>query len=281
MLKINTKRISSAFVIILVVAIVVQLGSVLAENGLPWGSSEETTVESDTVNTTISEDTINKLIETNASQAESQESLFQSMLVSLNVHEKFKEEIERLVVEGYALSDLLIAYDFLYQNFGTIDELEDLVEKKESGRTWESVFTEYNKEHEAFEPRSFDPAYLEQLSKIPTITPDDIMLADRISFVSDTSVEKIMTEKLESQKSWKQIAAELDVVHSASTLPKVQISEEQMAKFVSDTFKEEQVAEAFVLAQKLGETPETVVVQMKAGKSEEAIMAQGYTEKYN
>ncbi|MNW07450.1 hypothetical protein D3C71_2040640 [compost metagenome] len=45
-------------------------------------------------------------------------------------------------------------------------------------------------------------------------------------------------------------------------------------------FSEQQVAKAFVLAQKIGEAPGVVVAKLKQGSSEETIMAESYMEKY-
>ena len=132
-------------------------------------------------------------------------SRLKNLLITLNAHEKYKHEIERLILAGKALPDVLIAYEFLYQHFGKMQELETLVQEKESGWTWGAVFAGYNEKHPDFVPRSFEPEYLERLMAMPGITPDDIMLADRISFVSETSVDALITDKLEAQRSWKQI----------------------------------------------------------------------------
>lgn len=276
-MKLNMKKISRALVVLLALGAVIQIGRVLAETAL----SGESPAAGDAVNTDISQEVLNKLNETDPGRYDLNVSRFKNLLLTLNVHEKFKNEIERLILEGHDLPDLLIAYEFLYQNFGKKQELESLATQKESGKTWSAVFAEYNRNHEDFVPRSFEPDYLESLTTTAGMTPDDIMLADRISFVSGSPVKDIIADKLESQKTWKQIAADLDILHSASTLPRVQITEKQMARLVSGTFTERQVAEAFVLAQKLGETPETIAGLMKAGKTEEAVMAESYTEKYN
>jgi hypothetical protein len=273
----NVKKISKALVIVVTLGAAIQIGSVFAQTAL----SEVSTVTSDAMNTDISQEVLNKLNEADPGRYDLNVSRIKNLLITLNAHEKYKHEIERLILAEKTLPDVLIAYEFLYQNLGKMQELESLVNKKESGWTWMAVFAEYNKNHADFVPRSFDPDYLERLMATPGITPDDIMLADQISFVSDISVDFIITDKLEKQRSWKQITADLNILHSASTLPRVQISKEQQAKFTSGIFTESQVAEAFVLAQKLGETSETVVKLMKAGKTEEAIMAESYMQKYN
>lgn len=210
------------------------------------------------------------------------ETKYKQLLVTLDVHEKFKQEIERLIMAGHRLQDLLIAYDFLYQNFGKMQDLESLIKQKEAGKPWEALFTAYNTSHTEFVPRAFDPDYLEGLMKMPGFTSDDVMMADRVSFVSGKPVKDLIAAKLESQRNWKDVTAELDILHGTSTLPRVQITAQQLSKFAKPgAFTEEQVAEAFVLAQKIGKSPETVIEKMKTGLTEEAIMADGYMEKYN
>lgn len=270
------KKISRALVILLALGALFQIGSVLAQT-----LSAEPSSTSDPVNTDISQVVLDKLNETDPALYDQNVNILINLLLTLNVHERFKQEIERLILEGHTLPDLLIAYEFLYQSFGHMQELESMVSQKETGKTWATVFAEYKKSHKEFIPRAFEPDYLESLTTTSGFTPDYVMLADHLSFVSGTPVNDLIALKLESQISWKQIAADLDILHSASTLPRVQITEEQLTRFATGTFTDQQVAEAFVLAQKLAETPETVIRQMKAGKTEEAIMAESYIEKYN
>ncbi|THF72582.1 hypothetical protein E6C55_32710 [Cohnella fermenti] len=247
-------------------------------------ATEESSTRSwnEAVNTEISSDVLEQLQEESDSATyELQVNRLKNLITALDVHEKFKQEVERLIKEGHSLPDVLIAYEFLYQSYGRMQDLEPLIKQKEDGKEWDAVFTDYNRKHETYVPRSFDSEYLEGLLKTPGVTPDDIMLADRLSFVTDTEVKDILEDRLESDKSWKQIAVELNVLNGSSSLPRVQITEEELAAFSTDTFTEDNVAEAFVLAQKLAETPESVVELMQAGKSEEAIMAASYSHKYS
>jgi 3-hydroxyisobutyrate dehydrogenase-like beta-hydroxyacid dehydrogenase len=53
-----------------------------------------------------------------------------------------------------------------------------------------------------------------------------------------------------------------------------------MALYATDAFSGERVAEAFVLADKIGSEAEEIVAAMKAGSTETAIMAKQLADKY-
>jgi hypothetical protein len=201
------------------------------------------------------------------------------MLVSLNVHSKLQGKIEQLLVEGNRLPDILIAYEYIYQQFGTLQEVTALVAQRKSGKQWEAVFSEYNAAQTIFEPRAFEPDYLERVMKTPGLTADDIMIADRISYKTGEPVQELLKKK--ESRDWKDINSELGILFSAAALPRVSITVEQLEKFKQQAgITEQQVAEAFVLAGKLVMKPEDVIGQLKSGMSEAAIYAASYTAKY-
>jgi hypothetical protein len=198
----------------------------------------------------------------------------------LNVHDKLKQEIERLAAANHKLPNVLIAYAFLYQSYGQLSDLEPMVVNKEAGKTWSVVFSEYAEAHPVFAPRAFDSSYLEQLMQTPNLTSDDIMIADRVSFATGKPFEEVLSNRLKSI-SWKAANADLGILYSAEKLPRVQITAEQLDKYTaSGKLTEDQVAQAFVIADKAGKSADSVIEQIKAGHSEEAILAQAYSEKY-
>lgn len=291
MKKLKMKTVSKALLVVLALSIVVQAGytlvsfvqaqTVVMDDEAPQAAAIEsgaTTFD----HIEIPQDVLDKLQATDSSHYDSNLTKYKQLLVDLDVHVKFQQEIERLILAGHRLPDVLIAYEFLYQNFGKLLDLESLVKMVESGKSWEAVFTSYTNSHKEFVPRAFDPDYLESLMKTPGFTSDDVMMADRVSFASGITVKDLITSKLESQRNWKDVTAELNLLHGTSALPRVQVTSQQLSKFVNPgTFTEDQVVQAFVLAQKIGQSPETIVEKMKAGKTEAAILAENYMVKYN
>lgn len=239
-------KINKLVMILLAIAVsgvVLQLGSVLAQSGWIGGSAKPT---------------------------------YEEWLTSLDVHDKFKAELQQLN-ESHHRGDLMVAYTFLFHQYGKMDQLEALVEQKEKGASWENVFASYQKQYKNFVPQAFDTEYLESLTSSTIISSDDIMIADRLSFVSGLPVKEILSSKLESGNSWRDITAELNVVNGSSSLLRVEITADQLEQFTTKDFSEDKVAEAFVLAQKVGMEPKDVVAKMKNGQSQENIMASAWS----
>lgn len=246
-MKLKAKKLVFILLAIAISGVVLQLGSVLAQSGWFGGSSKPT---------------------------------YEEWLTSLDVHDKFKAELQRLD-EKHDRGDLMVAYTFLFYQYGKIDQLEPLVKQRENGVSWEKVFTEYQNKHKAFVPQTFDTQYLESLTSAAAINSDDIMIADRLSFVSGVSVKEMLSSKLENGKIWKDIAAELNVVNGSSSLPRVEITADHLSQFTTKEFPEDKVAEAFVLAQKIGMEPKDVVSKMKTGRSEANIMAAAWSDLFS
>ncbi|QMV42435.1 hypothetical protein [Cohnella cholangitidis] len=228
----------------------------------------------------ISQQVLDKIKQSDPDNYEKNVTNYKNLLTELNVHDKFKQEIDRLLAADHKLPDLLVAYLFLYQSYGQLSDLEPMVANKESGKKWSAIFSEYANAHPVFAPRAFDSSYLEELMQTPNLNSDDIMIADRVSFAIGKPFEEIISIRLKSI-SWKAANADLGILYSADKLPRVQITAEQMNKYTAPgKLTEDQVAQAFVIANKAGKSADSVIEQIKAGYSEEAILAQAYSEKY-
>ncbi|MBO8173609.1 MAG: hypothetical protein H0Z33_17210 [Bacillaceae bacterium] len=256
-----------------------QLESPTLVNG--EGETQTTETDSTTTSVEISEEVQQKIKESDPDHFETHLQNYKNLLMDYQVHPKFKQEIERLVLEDYKIWNLLIAYEFLYHHFGKSEELEVLVVKREEqGTSWEEIFKQYRDADAAFIPRSFDSDELEKLMNTPGISSDDIMIADRISFESGESFETLITARMEGQ-SWQEINAQVDILYSKDQLPRVPVTSEQLDKFTHSTgLSEEQAVEAFVLAYKVGKEPKLIIEKLESGATEEAIFAESYLEKY-
>jgi hypothetical protein len=274
------KKLSKILFIILMLGFVFQAGfavyATVSGGTAETSDSEETVTEDDIV---ISQEVLDQIQAFDPDHYEKNVDNYKNLLISLNVHESFKQEIERLIFEGRPLPDLLIGYEFLYQSFGVISGLEPFVVQKASGASWETIFTEYNAAHKEFVPRAFDPDYLERLMSTPSITSDDIMIADRAAFVTGKTFQEVMEAKLEAA-NWKESTAREGILYSADKLPRVQITNEQIEKYTGQGLTENQIALAFVIAHKVGKEAQSVIEKIKDGYSEEAIYAESWTEKY-
>jgi hypothetical protein len=205
---------------------------------------------------------------------------YKQLLKDLNVHTRFKNELERLIKKGKKLPDLLTAYSFLNDCYGRITELEKLVSEKESGKTWAAVFTAYNKSNPQFEPSNFDNAYLEKLLATPGVDHDDIMIADRVSQKTGAAFDAVISKKT-SGSSWRLIKAQYGIVNGLEKSPHLSVTREQLSKYTKQTGLEQKAVIGWLTtAEKLGKVPDEILKLAKQGLSKEEVYAKVYQEKY-
>lgn len=204
---------------------------------------------------------------------------YKRLLVDLKVSLSLKEGIEDLLRDGYKLSEALIGYEYLYHQFGTMQDLQEMLDDQQSGDAWENIFAAYAKNH-VFNPRSFESGQLERWMSMPKLSADDIMIADRFSSVTGQPVEEVIENKL-SVPHWYEITSRSGVLFSADELPRVQITEEQLTKFAGETgWTDDRVTIAFVVANQVGQQPAAVIDQFMDGKSNEDVFAAAYEAKH-
>lgn len=205
---------------------------------------------------------------------------YKTLLLELDVPQSFQTEIEDMYGKGHKVQDVLTVYEYLYHNYGNITELEGLIKQKESGKSWQAIFEAYKKSMPEFIPGNFEAGKLEEIFKIPGITPDDVIIADRIAQQSGMEFDELVAMRGQGME-WKTINEGLGIVNTSSELPRVAITSAQVKNYIKSTgLSEEKVVEALVLAQKLDKEGKIVVDKIKAGSTEEDIIAESLEEKY-
>lgn len=273
------KRTVQFIVMLLLLALLLQTGiSVLAAvSGAKQQDSNEPVVPEVNRTIVISENVLTPL---QTRYGREPVNMYEQFLIDFQVHEKHQTVLDQWIVDGVSLTDLLIGYTYLYHQFGQIDHLQSMLVQREQETEWADIFKTYRDEHPLFEPRAFDSELLELWHSTPGMTSDDIMLADLLSFVTATPVEEVWVERTEG-KSWKEQAAEAGILYSKDTLPVVPITMEQLEAFTNSTgLNEDQVAQAFVLADKLRVEAEEIIVRMDEGVTEADIYAELLTAAY-
>lgn len=261
--------------IILAAGILLQTG-IMAYTGLLVNTTDDV----DTSNVIVSTEVQNLIKNQDTENYDKNLNNYKRMIVLLNVHEDFKNQLESMVKEGNRLTDIMIAYTFINDCYGKIEQVKELTNEKESGGNWADIFKKYITEKQAFVPRSFDFEYLESLMKEAGITNDDIMIADRVSQNAGIEFNEIIDEKI-AGKSWKDINANYGIVNGQEAMPRVSVTSEQLKKHTSDgILSEEQVTETLVTAFKLGITEQLAVEKAKAGYKTEDFFAEVLEEMY-
>lgn len=256
-------------------------------SALSMANAEEATPTSQTSTTTesttfldVSEEMKQAIRAQDTADAERHIADYQTLLTELNVHETFRQTIQQLVIEqNHPIADVLIAYDYLYHQFGTSADLASLLDQKAQGMSWTVLFQQYDDAQTAFVPRAFEPAQLERLMKADGIGSDDIMIADRMSLASETSFDDLIHARMEGA-SWKQLNAQADVLYSADQLPRVQVTADQLDRFTGQGLTRQQVVEAFVLARKTDREPKAVIAALRDGATPAAVFAESYQAQY-
>lgn len=205
---------------------------------------------------------------------------YKHMMAELQVHDLFRTQLDELIVAGGKVPDILTAYDYIYRQFGSFEDVKRLLTARQNGQSWTEAFQAYAARTPSFVPQAFDSDYLEGLLQAPGLTADDIMIADHISFKTGKKVPVLMALFLEGDE-WREQCAKLGLLFSGESLPRVAVTEEQLRKHAeAGIMSEEQAVEAFVLAAKLDQAAESIVALLKAGASEAAIYEQAYAKKF-
>lgn len=266
------------FVLMLGIAIYAGIAAFAAEDG---GVAGQTGPAGQTASEpVIAQTVLDRIRATDPANYDRHVADYKKLLVSFGAHDSIRQEIEKLVLEGYALPEILIGYEFLHHSFGTVADLRAFAVQQAAGASWKQLFTEYNRNQPVFKPRSFPSDYLEELMGTPGLTADDIMIADRLSASIGRPFEGIIEEKLTSP-GWGGITAKAGILFGGDKLPRIQIKNEQLQAFQSESgLSAARIAEAFVIAHKVGKTAEAVVGKLKDGYSPEAVFAESYEQKY-
>ena len=276
MRRLSTKRIVTFLIIAALILQISFIGYSMVDNIM---TNSKQSIK-DEVSTEISKDILNLIKTSDTKNYTKIIDNYKALLKQLNVHIVFKNEIERLVKDGYSLPDILVAYCFLDDNYGLMGELEKLVKEKNSGKAWAAIFTTYKKNNPDFKPRNFDEKQLESLQQAVKNNNDDIMIADRVSQKTKVTIEEIINSRA-SGDSWRLINAELGVLNGQESIAHVKITNTQLTKYSKQSkLPEEDVVQAFVLANKLGLTVDSVINSIKQGLSQETISANAYEQKY-
>lgn len=204
---------------------------------------------------------------------------YKQLLENLNVHVKFKNEIERLIKKDKKLPDILMAYSFLNDCYGGMEDIEKLVDKNQSGKKWPDIFKEYFKNNPEFVPRDFESDYLERLLDSGT-NQDTIMIADRVSQKAKIEIDTLISKK-QAGESWRLINAEYGIVNGLEKSPHLSVTRTQLTKYTTQTnLSEKEVINALTIGTKLGKSADSVLNSVKKGLSKEEIYAMAFEEKY-
>lgn len=264
----------------LILTIIVTVVAVTSLQSFASLDEEVVTMDRSTVEVlTLESVSINREMEALLTASGVSEKTYKSFLVEYNVHEMYQEQLQLLGADGKSIQDIMIGYAFLEEKVGLLADLEGLIAMKNQFG-WASAFKKYKDAQKPFIPMEFDSAYLDDLLSRASITADDIMLADLAAHQTLMKFEDVIAYRI-SGECWKDIFAELGIAKSSSQLPRVQVTNEDIAKYSRILgLTEDQILSGFVLAEKLDQSPNEILLKTKSGQTEEEIQAFYLEEKY-
>lgn len=206
---------------------------------------------------------------------------YKIVMAKFEVPDKYKNEVDRLIKAGYKVPDILIAYEFLNKNYGQISDLEKLLNKNKTGEKWGDIFTEYDKSLKEFKPRDFDEKYLDAVMKMPGITPDDIMKADRFDQMGLKDFDGLIKEK-SNGKTWKDINQELGILNVFEKARTAFIDNKKVEQYCNETkLAKDIIIKDLSIAADVNKSDDYIINEIKSGKSKESIYADYYSSVYN
>ena len=235
----------------------------------------------DISNIVLSQTVIDAIQTQDAQNVDKHMNNYKHLLAKYHIAETYQNKLDELIISGRKVSDVLISYEYLYYQYGTMSEMLDLLDKRKQGKVWTDIFTEFKNGIEPYTPKNFEQSKIEELMNTPNLTPDDIMIADRLSQMNLVSFDSVI-EKLSTGTSWESINLGLGILNTSNELPHVAITRIQVRNYMKSTgLTEVQVISAFILSQKYELNADQIMTKVKAGAKEESIVAQLLQEKYN
>ena len=151
---------------------------------------------------------------------------FEKFAAELNFPDHYSDKFMELLDKGYDPKEMMIAYDFLSENLGSIDELESLLESKKN-KKWSEIFDAYLKAIPEFNQTDFDAKYLDGILKAGAVTTEDIAFADALAQRTNSDAVEIINQKRDG-KSWEEIAVEKRSANTKGKLAKISVTEKEL-----------------------------------------------------
>lgn len=205
--------------------------------------------------------------------------IYQEFLVQMNVQTDYVAALEGLIIEGYEATDVMVAYDYLQEDYAPYEQLQRLLDQREDGQSWEAIFIGYKESEGTFVPTNFEQEYLQSLVEVGTLNRDDIMIADHIAYSAEVEPKVIINQRIQGM-SVKEICLYYGLIGSEETLPHVSISLDAINRYLDAGYEEDYIAESYVLAQRVNRSVDTIIDRAKKGVTEEAILADYLTNTY-
>ena len=198
---------------------------------------------------------------------------------------KLKERQMEILAEGvmrnveplpaYAL------YDYMYENFFTVEDYNNALERIQNGEALETVLGEYAEIENSFVPRDISPEQIEYLLEKVKLNADDIAIADILSFRGVADFDAVCQRRAQNE-SWTDICADLGVLNDSGALGSISISGEEVKKCQEDLgLSQEEAKKKVIMAKKAEVKSEDIEKHIREGNPSGKALKAHFTEKYS
>ncbi|MBD7912106.1 hypothetical protein [Clostridium cibarium] len=254
-----------------------------AYNNAGVGNLEEskyTPKEVDTTEVNLEDEITDVIRKNDEKDADRNIENYKKLIVELDVPEEFQEKVNEALKKGYNPSDVFTCYNFIYEKYGQVEDILNLLKDKDGSVSWEGVFEKYNKKNKEFVPSNFQDGLIDEILKNSNLKTDDIMIADRISQKGLGKFEDLIDER-KKDGNWRKIKLSLGILNLEESLYSTAITSADIVKYSSNkSITEEQVIKALSIARKANIESEDLIKELVGVNKEEKIYSKIYASKY-
>lgn len=174
---------------------------------------------------------------------------FEEFLQEFNVPEEYVKQIFSLVKQGYQYRDIMIMYDFLSENYGSMDELTTMLAQQKNGDDLPQLFDDYLQSKEEYTLKDFPEGEIDRLLSHPNIEIEDILIADIMAQEAEVSFEEVM-DPLTSGETWQQVAVRVGSLKCDGNVNQVTANTEEIEEYVEQYDVSRQKAAAYLSIEK-------------------------------
>ena len=207
---------------------------------------------------------------------------FEGFIKEFSVPEVYVEQILALVEQGYSLRDIMVLYDFLEDNFGSMDELESMLAQKKAGANFVQLFDAYIVSKQDYTQKDFPEGEIDRLLSYQFIDIEDILVADIMAQEANVPFDDIMGQ-LTQGKGWQEVAVSVNMLTCDGEADTIAISNEEIEQYAEQNTVSVQKAAKYVAMEKEagGAQTKTNSRSKMAQKSPVQALADYLEEKYN
>lgn len=220
----------------------------------------------DTMDSTMSESRIKKM---------------KKFILEFNVGELYLSKITKHLKNNDKYLDILMAYDLVNENYGTVDDFENILNDRKANKEWVQIIKEYIEKQIKYEQRKYDNDEIKELLSDTDITTNDLMIADRLSQKGIKTFDDLISLRKKG-KGWREINESLGILNVVEKYPVLSIKLSDVEKHKkSSGLSEKQVKDVLIEAKKYNKDFEEAFKFAKKGKSKIELKASFLEEKYN